>query len=433
MVKKLSIIGLVLTVSGAGLFSWLFISERREQQQIAQYKLRYDSELDDYIEWYEQWSQLPTQQHGPIPTWQDNYKKTKTQAQLRQNQKERLKVDLEGLAAGEIDVHPFADVLYGQDWQQELKKYKTGKELREFTILCSLLCSLVGTAILTCCLLIVTARVLIRLRFNLGRCWDSIVMNRWKRMPEQPGNTVTKQDKECLEQGQEHGRHQTQTLRPSRALVDSRWQDFNENYKKWYCSDEQQRSLAVERKTVSNKLVQTSQQSNKALDSTLRELTDQVSAIREYAVDQQDRVRKLQDGYDWNIIRKFCLCIIRSIDNIESRIAKLSKSFKNTGLSGDRVNRVNCSQNSKVLSHLEEIKDELIFALESSGMERFEPKINSDYRGQEKRAEVIKEKEHCDNHGYKGKIAKVIRAGYQYIIDEETIKIVRPAQVKLFG
>ena len=163
------------------------------------------------------------------------------------------------------------------------------------------------------------------------------------------------------------------------------------------------------------------------MDSTLRELTDQVSAIREYAADQQDRVRKLQDGYDWNIIRKFCLCIIRSIDNIESRIAKLSKSFKNTELSGD------CSQNSKVLAHLEEIKDELIFALESSGMERFEPKINSDYRGQEKKAEVIKEKEHCDSRDYKGKIAKVIRAGYQYIIDEETIKIVRPAQVKLFG
>ncbi|NQT01611.1 MAG: hypothetical protein HQ580_06290, partial [Planctomycetes bacterium] len=63
----------------------------------------------------------------------------------------------------------------------------------------------------------------------------------------------------------------------------------------------------------------------------------------------------------------------------------------------------------------------------------YEPEINSDYRGQEKYAEAVKEKEHCENSSQKGKIAKVIRPGYQYFINEENIKIVRSAQVKLFG
>ena len=77
--------------------------------------------------------------------------------------------------------------------------------------------------------------------------------------------------------------------------------------------------------------------------------------------------------------------------------------------------------------------DELIFALESSGIEQFEPEINSDYRGQERYAEAVKNKQHCDDPNQAGKIARVIRPGYQYFINEENIKVVRPAQVKLFA
>jgi molecular chaperone GrpE (heat shock protein) len=75
----------------------------------------------------------------------------------------------------------------------------------------------------------------------------------------------------------------------------------------------------------------------------------------------------------------------------------------------------------------------MLFALESSGVEQFEPEINSDYHGQEKYAEAVKDKECCDDKKRTGKIAKIIRPGYQYFIDEENVKVVRPAQVKLFG
>jgi len=159
---------------------------------------------------------------------------------------------------------------------------------------------------------------------------------------------------------------------------------------------------------------QTALEHSKPLNNAIGELMQQVSAIRDYASYQQERVEKLQDGYDWNIIRTFCLRVIRCIDNLENRISRLSKENIET-------------------SDLEEVKDELLFALESSGVEQFEPDINSDYRGQEKFAEAVKDKQHCDDPKQSGKIARVIRGGYQYVIHEDNIKIVRTAQVKLFG
>jgi len=150
------------------------------------------------------------------------------------------------------------------------------------------------------------------------------------------------------------------------------------------------------------------------LQNGLSELTEQVAAIRDYAASQQDRVEKLQNGYDWNIIRNFCVRVIRCIDGVEQRIARLEDEGAET-------------------SQLEEVRDELIFALESSGLERFEPELNSEYRGQEKWAEAVKEREASDKSKMSGKIAEVLRPGYRYIIDEENIKVVRTAQVKLFG
>jgi molecular chaperone GrpE (heat shock protein) len=82
---------------------------------------------------------------------------------------------------------------------------------------------------------------------------------------------------------------------------------------------------------------------------------------------------------------------------------------------------------------LTEIRDELLFALESSGIEQFMPELHSPYRGQERSAEAVKEKEPCGDSESAGKIASIIKPGYQYVIDEENVKVVRTARVKLYG
>jgi molecular chaperone GrpE (heat shock protein) len=170
----------------------------------------------------------------------------------------------------------------------------------------------------------------------------------------------------------------------------------------------------TEFKQMAQHVQQTALANAKPVEQSLRELTEQVSAIREYAAHQQDHVKKLQDGYDWTIIKNFCLRIIRCIDNLENRIKRLVEQQVDTAA-------------------LEEVRDELLFALESTSVEKFEPEINSDYRGQEKNTEAIREKEECDDGNLRGKIAKVLKPGYHYFIDEDNVKLVRTAQVKLYG
>jgi molecular chaperone GrpE (heat shock protein) len=153
---------------------------------------------------------------------------------------------------------------------------------------------------------------------------------------------------------------------------------------------------------------------NKSADTDFGELAQQISAIRDYTSSQQNRIDKLQDGYDWTIMRTFCLKIIRCIDNLENRI----KTMLENGLETDM---------------LEDIRDELLFSLESSNVEQFELEVNSEYGGNEKLAEVVKDKSPCEDESMRGKISSLIRPGYQYVIGEGTTKVVRVARVKLFG
>jgi molecular chaperone GrpE (heat shock protein) len=163
---------------------------------------------------------------------------------------------------------------------------------------------------------------------------------------------------------------------------------------------------------LAESIQQAALQNTENLSGTLKQLAEQVSAIREYAGEQQQRVKRLQDGYDWGILKNFCLRVIRCIDHLDGRIERFSREGVDT-------------------RYLKEVRDELIFSLESSGVEQFEAEINSDYLGQEKRLEAVKERKPCERPELAGKVAEMVRPGYQYVIDEDNIKIVRPALVRL--
>lgn len=178
-------------------------------------------------------------------------------------------------------------------------------------------------------------------------------------------------------------------------------------------TDDVARQITQVQKLVSENSTQT-ELIAEPFNETLHQLNDQISAIRQYASSQQDRVEKLQNGYDWNIIRTFCLRIIRCIDNLDARIERLSD---------DAASR----------EMLCDIRDELLFSLESSSVEQFDLERDSVFCGQERLAEAIKEKETNDNPELKGRIAQVVKPGYQYVLDDENVKIVRTARVKLYG
>ncbi len=492
MLKKSAIAGLVLLLVGAVAIERVQNRKRKEQQQLDLYKLKYGTETDEYLRQYNKWLQLTAEERAFAPWGLNESVKTKTEAQLQQEQKERLKADLDKLAAGETQTHPFADVLYGKNWQNEIKKYKSQKELRESIMTASIVCTSTGTVVFTWCILLWLARLFIKGLYHLKRLQaffavlDKPFTKLFASFLKNQGHTTSKKlikanaekAKKNPEQKQKSYEFKSQTEKHSAALMNLSWQNsdlarssnnhrHSAKYRKKQQaakSSETAKKIAVslsdekttepeqhlitatketntllnsgkntlkleeslktqaenlekqiaEFKQMAKTVQHTALEHSKPLNNAIKELTQQVSAIREYAAHQQDRVEKLQDGYDWNIIKAFCLRVIRCVDNLENRISQQSEENVDT-------------------TNLEEVRDELLFALESSGVEKYEPEINSDYRGQEKFAEAVKDTQHCDNPKQAGKIAKVIKPGYQYFINEDNVKIVRTAQVKLFG
>ncbi|MHC4557584.1 MAG: nucleotide exchange factor GrpE [Planctomycetota bacterium] len=422
MRKKLIIFGLILLLIGSTMLGWILAEKRKQQQKAACYKLKYNSETDDYLRLYNEWLELPPQERTQLPLVLDKHGNTKTKAQLWQEQNERLYADMDKLAAGEMVVHPFADIIYGENWQNELNKYKKRKELNEIVLTASIVSTSMGGLILAWYFLIWTTRHAAKGLSGLKK-YSANALKSLRQAKDKKHETADAEDSEQPSQPDKHSEVPMNSERQNPVPVKFGSKTTNKTAQKKKISNELEKIavLLADEKLVGSDVTQksrkvrlnTSQQSN-PIDNTLKDLSQQVSAIRQYTAYQQDRLTKLQDGYDWNIIRTFCLRIIRCIDNLESRICQINK------------------QDAKA-THLEEVRDELIFALESSGIEQFEPEINTYYRGQEKYAEAVKDKQDCDDPKQRGKIARIIRPGYQYFINEENIKVVRPAQVKLFA
>jgi molecular chaperone GrpE (heat shock protein) len=500
MLKKSVVIALALLFIGVASHVWLLGEKRKEQQQSVRYRLKYASQYQQYLKQYNQWLQLPADERRPLPWGLSEDGNAKSKDQLLQEQRERLRADLDKLAAGQMQIYPFTDILYGQGWREEVEKYKTRKEFRESILTASILFTSVGGTIFAWCLLLLVARLLIKTSSRLTKLSASgtgRLRKACRRYIIKAGAQHRQKDS-----GQEQQPHeqQAQVKKRSEVLTNSGWHNFQqtpetnlpdqrrmsplqkalgagskrcphetvktadhagnstvgETAQEQKTSDEAEKSavLLTDRQSVelekplalpqdaqegsvnlddllkvqtenlekqvtefrqmAQSVQQTALEHSKPLENGLKELTQHISAIREYAAQQQNKMEKLQDGYDWNIIRTFCLRIIRCIDNLENRIAQLSKQNLET-------------------AQLEEVRDELVFALESSGVEQFKPRPNSDYRGQEKKAETVKDRHSCDDTNMHGKIAEVIRPGYQYVIDEENVKVVRMAQVRLFG
>jgi len=456
--KRIIILGSVLLLAGGIMLGWNLTEKDKQQREASQYHLKYGVETDDYVKQYEEWLKTPPRERSELPPILEDNGKAMTREQLWQEQQERLKADLDKLATGEMTVHPLADVLYGENWQYELSEYKKRNKRNERILTGSIVCTTMGGSIYAGWLLLWTVRFAKKCSSGSKRFVTKVKTRKNVESQKQVKDNVTElpqkqETKEKLVQLNKHKEISGNSDRKIPLKVNSGTKTFDraankvkisngtENINK-LLSDEKTaviktttnwgktRSETKENsKPLNNAINEFTQQISaiksgkqdlktdehaKPLDSAISELTQQVSAIREYAACQQDRLEKLQDGYDWNIIRTFCLRVIRCIDNLESRISRLGE------------------EDGKAI-HLEEIRDELIFALESSGIEQYEPEINSEYRGQEKFAEAVKEKQENDNPEQAGNIAKVIRPGYQYFINEENVKVVRPAQVKLFA
>ncbi|MHC4890432.1 MAG: hypothetical protein ACYTEO_13325, partial [Planctomycetota bacterium] len=223
MRKKLAILGLVLFVAGTATFGWVLTKQRKERRLVASYKLKYASEADEYLKQYNQWSQLAPQERTQSPWRLNKYGQAKTDIQLHRQQQERLKADLDKLAAGETNVYPFADVLYGENWQEELSKYKKQNKLRELALTASTTCMLAGVTISTGCFLSWTA-FLVALGLGHLKQFSTDVLRQYKEAKNRRMiRTDAKKDGET-------SKRQGQITKGSKALINSGWQSLSNNY-----------------------------------------------------------------------------------------------------------------------------------------------------------------------------------------------------------
>jgi hypothetical protein len=155
------IVGLILLCVGGGTLWWVLSETRKERQEAEKFKAKYSSETKEYVRKYEEWMLVPVDERTELSLWLD-INANKTIEQIQTEQQERLKADMDKLAAGGMTIYPIADDFYGENWQAEVAEFKKQKEFKEFIFTCSIVCTSIGGLIVGWFLLINIARFFIR-------------------------------------------------------------------------------------------------------------------------------------------------------------------------------------------------------------------------------------------------------------------------------
>jgi len=139
-------------------------------------------------------------------------------------------------------------------------------------------------------------------------------------------------------------------------------------------------------------------------------IAEDLAAIREYAAQQQQTTRRYEEGFAWVAVKDFGRRIIRTADDIDDMLT-------HAGLSPDETTR------------LESIRDQLVYALESTGIEQFTPDLGTDAAAQSASVQV-RSVQPAQNPAEDGTITEVVRPGYRLFVEENRPpKIIRPAEV----
>jgi molecular chaperone GrpE (heat shock protein) len=430
-----------------GLTGWFIVltQEQIQQNRSETYKQISRQQKEDFLRMYQEWSQLTPQERADNPWGVDPYGGPEIQKKLLQNQEERLLADLPELLSENTFPSELGDILYGAGWRGKLQEYQKQIEYREILSICSWILVIGGSVSFGVGLVLwLVGKVAgLRSRESAPEAADAESSpGPEKEETDKSGQTDTVEEVHLFTKkrsvpsspsapppGAPSSSEDSSPAGPPppfepapvpAAAVSESGKSPEGSFK----HNSRKKRLATEAASVITEVLAEEDKTSKdpamlslmtpepvALELT--DLTEQMSAIREFAAEQQSQVKKLQDGYDWMLIKRFCLRIIRCIDNLDDRIRQLKTEKKDT-------------------SAMEDIRDEMVFALESSGVEPFEPDIGQPYRGLEKYAEAIKERKENDDPDKSGTIAEIIRPGYQYLISDEEVKIVRCAQVKLY-
>lgn len=133
-----------------------------------------------------------------------------------------------------------------------------------------------------------------------------------------------------------------------------------------------------------------------------------LEGIRDYLADGKAHQVRLQEGYDYAVLKNFCKQIIRCIHRAEQAD---KETLKET---------------------LDGIRTDLLDLLERNGVERFEPAKGQAFSKLRKVARVLPQKETTQDDALVGTVAEVVSPGYLYTYNDDKQRLILPAEVKIY-
>ncbi len=435
MKRSYIIWSIIIVITGAAGITFVYLEGFLREKQARVYRQKYEEKGYDNLELYYNWLQLSREQRASKSWGDSDFSNEQTRQQLQTEQQERLMGDIDLLARNVIKADASADALYGQNWRSKLKEYRKKLKLIDTIEMLSMGAILAGSFLLVVMPLKPTNnndrsnknRNVQGSRNNYKNRNNQFVQNSdeqldsvlgtflpRRRQGQFAGSGLSQRYTGSLEKNTEDDNQKQEDHNESTSSVDENTISFaprSKSQSKEHNDPSYNIEIPAESEPAKTDSEQPPAAAATATADGLAEIKEEMSAIREFAAMQQDKVRKLQDGYDWSIIKRLGLRIIRCIDNIEDTVS----SDKNHP------------------QILQDIRDELIFALESSGVEQFVPEIGSEFKGQEKCVEALSQKVESKDQNKPGTVAEIVRCGYQYVISDDEVKIVRSAQVRLYA
>ena len=147
--------------------------------------------------------------------------------------------------------------------------------------------------------------------------------------------------------------------------------------------------------------------------SRINDINASLEGLRSYLADSTKRIRRFEEGYDFQILKNFSKQLIREIYTLENQLEKVD------------------SDDKKEL--IQNIIDGLIELLDRNSIVQIEPEIGSLYAGQERNIECASVKTFTENENLNGRIASVVHCGFLYEFNDGSSRVIAPAKVVLYS
>ncbi len=144
----------------------------------------------------------------------------------------------------------------------------------------------------------------------------------------------------------------------------------------------------------------------------IRTISGRLEGLTSYIEDNAKRLRRFEEGYDFQILKNFAKQIIREIHSLRK---------KADGIEGEGK------------AAIEDAVDSLVELLDRNAITQISLEPGSCYAGQERVAECAATKCLTDDESLNGRIASIVHEGYQYEFNDGSVRVLVPSKVILFS